>query len=317
MMVLAIDPSRASDPEFAPEGDLERLAALTARFSREDLLRAFDLLSRTEFEVRTSPHPRYHLEMALLKWIHLRKLVPLSDLIQAVERGERGVAPAARQPATTGGAARPPALSTAQQVKRLEEAVAARRAESRPPPPPPTPAQSPPARAASAPARAMPDANAEPDPSPAAADPPPAVQAPGPIAPAAAGVEAAPVPDGLRQRILDEIKKGKKVLYNTAVAQAQRIDVEPGRVTLAFTVSQKLMREQVEQQKAWLEAVAERVAGGPFEIVTIEVAAPAASRTPSETAKDQLKQRALGESAVQAMLDVFTAEIRDVEEIDQ
>ena len=70
MMVLSIDPSLASDPDFVSDADAGRLRAVTARYSREDLLRAFDLLSKAEFDIRNSPHPRYHLEMALLKWIH-------------------------------------------------------------------------------------------------------------------------------------------------------------------------------------------------------------------------------------------------------
>ena len=66
LLVLAVDPSRISDPEIAGEGERERLTALAARFSREDLLRAFDLLTRTEAEIRSAAQPRYHLEMALL-----------------------------------------------------------------------------------------------------------------------------------------------------------------------------------------------------------------------------------------------------------
>ena len=60
-----------------------RIVALAPRFSTEDLMRAFEVLARAEYEIRGSTQPRYHLEMALLRWIHLRKLVPLSDLIQA------------------------------------------------------------------------------------------------------------------------------------------------------------------------------------------------------------------------------------------
>ncbi len=71
----------SSDPEIAGEGERDRLTALAGRFSREDLLRAFDLLTRAESEIRTAAQPRYHLEMALLRWIHLRKLMPIEDLI--------------------------------------------------------------------------------------------------------------------------------------------------------------------------------------------------------------------------------------------
>ena len=58
-----------------------RLVALAGQFSREDLLRAFDLLTRAEADIRGAAQPRYHLEMVLLRWIYLRKLVPIEDLI--------------------------------------------------------------------------------------------------------------------------------------------------------------------------------------------------------------------------------------------
>ena len=68
----------SNDPEIAADGERERLLALAAQFSAEDLMRAFDVLTKAELEIRSSMQPRYHLEMALLRWIHLRKLVPLS-----------------------------------------------------------------------------------------------------------------------------------------------------------------------------------------------------------------------------------------------
>src|SRR2546428_123317 len=81
LLVLSVDPSRATDPEIAAESERDRLKALVTRFSREDLLRAFDLLTRTDADIRGAAQPRYHLEMALLRWMYLRKLVPIEDLI--------------------------------------------------------------------------------------------------------------------------------------------------------------------------------------------------------------------------------------------
>ena len=81
LLVLSVDPSRVSDPEIAGEGERDRLIELAGRFSREDLLRAFDLLTRAESDIRSAAQPRYQLEMALLRWIHLRKLMPIEDLI--------------------------------------------------------------------------------------------------------------------------------------------------------------------------------------------------------------------------------------------
>src|SRR6188768_1858778 len=76
LLVLSVDQSRIDDPEISSESDRERMTALARRFSREDLLRAFDVLSKADFDIRAASQPRYHLEMTLLRWIHLRKLVP-------------------------------------------------------------------------------------------------------------------------------------------------------------------------------------------------------------------------------------------------
>ena len=92
MMLVSIDPSRLTDPDLVFESDRDRLKALTARYSREDLLRSFDLLAKAEQDVRAASQPRYALEMALVKWIHLRKLVPISELIAGLASGRwRGV----------------------------------------------------------------------------------------------------------------------------------------------------------------------------------------------------------------------------------
>ena len=69
------------------EGERERLTALATRFSREDLMRAFDLLSKAEQEIRNASHPRYYFEMVLLRWMHLRKLVPLAELLEQLGGG--------------------------------------------------------------------------------------------------------------------------------------------------------------------------------------------------------------------------------------
>jgi DNA polymerase III subunit gamma/tau len=95
LLILSVDPKRASDPDVAADAERERLAAMSGQWSREDLLRAFDLLTKAEQEVRVSDQPRYNLEMALLRLMHLRKLVPLAELLA----GSGGVARTTAAPA--------------------------------------------------------------------------------------------------------------------------------------------------------------------------------------------------------------------------
>ncbi len=101
LLVLKVDPERLADPEIAADAERDRLQALAARFSREDLLRGFDVLSKAEFEIRGASQPRYHFEVAMLRWMHLRTLVPLAELMSGIERqpvaaGQTGPTPSSK-----------------------------------------------------------------------------------------------------------------------------------------------------------------------------------------------------------------------------
>jgi DNA polymerase-3 subunit gamma/tau len=287
MMVLAVDPSRAGDGELA-EGERERLTALGRRFSREDLMRAFDLLAKAEQEMRTASHPRYYFEMMILRWMHLRKLVPLADVLEQLGGG----APARLAPP---GSASPP---------RVVPAGA----------PPPRAAGSKPAGRVTAPAR----------PAPAAAGSGSATGAVAPAAPAPPGQAGQATPAALKDALLAEIRAGKQFFYNTVVAQAHKIEVTADAVTFTFLPTHRALREQFDQTRPWLEASAQRIAGRRVPVTAVQAgpdAVPDAPRTPAAAAdadaapKRDLKAEALASTAVQAMLDVFPAEIRDVEEM--
>ena len=64
----------------------ERLAALAGRFSEEDLLRAIDVLTKAETDLRWAQDPRVTLELALLKLVQMRRLMPFAELVARVER---------------------------------------------------------------------------------------------------------------------------------------------------------------------------------------------------------------------------------------
>jgi len=277
LLVLTVDPGRISDPEIAGEGERERLKALAARFSREDLLRAFDLLTRAEAEIRGAAQPRYHLEMALLRWIHLRKLVPIEELIACAGSGSIRLPP-------------PPAPSVAA-----------------------SPNVAPPGGRASAGARRSTKS--------ADADPSDAASGPDPTAPSGGA--------SFKDALLAEIRKSKEVFYNMVVAQAQKIEVAGDRVTFSFLPNQRALRDRFEQDRAWLEALAQQVAGRKISVAAVQAeAAPLPSQaapkeestdsaggSPSEVRKSTLREQALADASVQALLEVFPGEIRDVEEM--
>ncbi len=108
--------------------------------------------------------------------------------------------------------------------------------------------------------------------------------------------------------------------YNTVVAQAQKIEFGPDRVTFTFLPAHRTLREQLEQNRTWLESIASTVGGKRMTVAAAQAEAPAATPAPAGAQPQppkppDLKAAALGDAAVQAMLDVFPTDIEDVEEI--
>ena len=105
------------------------------------------------------------------------------------------------------------------------------------------------------------------------------------------------------------------------VAQAQTIDVSVDRVTFTFSAGQRALRETFEQHRSWLESTAEKIAGRRVAVTAEQADAVAAASAvpepldPAAMKKSALREQALADAGVQAMLDVFPAEIRDVEEM--
>jgi DNA polymerase III subunit gamma/tau len=272
LLVVSVDPSRLDDPEIAGEGERDRVKALAARFSREDLLRAFDLLAKAEADIKGAAQPRYHLEMALLRWMYVRKLTPIEDLIAGAGNTASALRPA-------GPAPRP---------------AAAQPAPSRPAPP------------AAVRSAAVASKSATP---------------------------VSPLPGSSRSdasfkdALLNEIRKSKLVFYSTVCAQAQQIEVTADRVLFTFSSHQRTLLNMFEQNRGWLESVAQQLTGRRIAISGVQADSPTAmpaadaakngGRTAEGTAdkKSALREQALADAGVQTMLEVFPAEIRDVEEM--
>jgi DNA polymerase-3 subunit gamma/tau len=293
IMMVTVDPSRAGEGELA-EGERARLSALAGRFSREDLMRAFDLLAKCEQDIRVAAHPRYHFEMAMLKWMHLRRLVPLADLLEQMGAGRPPLAPPSPAAVRRGGPSGPPPRTTGGSKDPQPRTTGG----SKDPQPRTIPAPAP---------SGEPNLSAE-------------VRK--------AKVENSPLrteSGGLKDALLAEIRGGKGFFYNTVIAQAQSIEVSGDKVTFAFLPTHRALRDQFEQNRPWVEAAAERVAGRKIAVTSVQVesgATPAANgvkpeapEPPPANGKRDLKAEAMSSAAVQAVLDVFPGEIKDVEEL--
>ncbi len=266
LLILSVDPKRASDPDVAGDAERERLLAMAGQWSREDLLRAFDLLTKVEQEIRISDQPRFNLEMALLRLMHLRKLVPLTELLAGtsskVPNGpsvpkasfSRAVPGSSPLPPRTGNQPQNPALGTSG-----------------------TP-----------------------------------------------GTHA----NEFKDRLLSEIRAGKTTFYNLVVASAFRIEASSSGVTFTFLPNQKNAKAQCDEQKVWLQSIAERIAGRPVPVSVIvaeggsppaapmahAAVTPAASRDQSDELLRDVKEEAMANSTVQAVLEIFPVEKTTIEE---
>ncbi|MCU1268291.1 MAG: polymerase subunit gamma and tau [Acidobacteria bacterium] len=105
-------------------GELNRQASL---FSESDLVRFFHSLSETETKLRTATHPRYQIEIGLVKLMEMRRLQPLNDLIErigALEESLRtGQPPAQTTTPAGGGGSQGPKSSTPRAVSSTPKAA--------------------------------------------------------------------------------------------------------------------------------------------------------------------------------------------------
>ena len=110
--------------------DHEELRRQADLFSESDLVRFFHSLAETETKLSTAAQPRYQLEVGLVKLMEMRRLEPLTQLLErltALEeslRTGKALAPAKPGP-PTGGAAPSPAGGASPPAKAGSKAMSA------------------------------------------------------------------------------------------------------------------------------------------------------------------------------------------------
>ena len=116
----------------ATEAERRELARAAGDFSESDLVRFFHSLTETERSLREGAHPRYQLEIGLIKLIEMRRLAPLGQILErlgALEEALRtGKAPAAASSpggdagggATPRGGINPPPAAPRASAQRAE-----------------------------------------------------------------------------------------------------------------------------------------------------------------------------------------------------
>jgi len=92
----------------------ERARALRSAmlFSEEDLTRFLQVMLRTFDDLNYRQEQRFHLELGLVKLVHLQRLLPIEEILSGAEGPERGAQPPVRN-SGSGGSALAPGLRSA------------------------------------------------------------------------------------------------------------------------------------------------------------------------------------------------------------
>ena len=98
-----------------PETEADELKRLGEFFSEQDLLRFFQILTKTEEDIRNSSQPRFQLEIGLVRMAQARRLYLLEEALERIEALESKL--------TVGGASSSPLRTASTEQSRSSEPV--------------------------------------------------------------------------------------------------------------------------------------------------------------------------------------------------
>jgi DNA polymerase-3 subunit gamma/tau len=296
VLVVRVAPS---SPELLEvPGETSHLEELSKELTEEDLLRSLDVLTQAESALRTSPEPRFHLEMALLKISQLRRLAGFEELVARFEALIDGATPP-----TPTGATPAPTNKTGRGEATAESST----------------------RSRSAPASSERSAEASGENNWTDDVPPLGESAPvRPVDPHSAGAAG---DDEFVSQLMEQLKALKPMLH-ALVSRHHRAELAERRLTLFFLPEQQAIAEQLEHKelKALLETQASQLAGRrvfvsidilqngqtPMKAHSEETTAPSPASGAKEETPSNLLERAQKDPMVRRFVETFQGEIQSV-----
>jgi DNA polymerase-3 subunit gamma/tau len=282
-LMIARNCGEASTLLQVPADERKTLMQLAGLFSEEDLTRFFQILLRTEGELRYSLAPRFHLEMGLLKLVHARRLASLESLLAQLGQA---ASPAKQPPAPPRGASAPPAGSG--------PPIKAQEASAQPSGPEPL--------RMSTPAASSSVATSD-RPSPAASRPPAPVEA------------AASVPNDPLHSIKNVLFEQSNKFLSSCLDHVSAWRFKDGEVRFLFPKSAATFAELIRtrEQSEKLRAICTQVLGEPVRIcVTLEE-----PEGQPVVARPGARERAEQDSVVEAFRKRFECTVVDVKDLSQ
>jgi DNA polymerase III subunit gamma/tau len=285
-----------SDLIAAPADERPRLKKAAETFSEEDLTRFFQILLRTDQDLRHTPDARLHVEMGLLRMVNAARLAPLEEIIAELEGGTPATAPPARS-SSAPAQAPPVARASAPAAHAASSSYGASAAAA-------------PARAPVAPANgAREEANSAPAPQ--------RTDAPGtPAAPPSAAQRPAVAGDGFDEEQINAIRTAileKEKFLGELVGNASRWEKSGGEVRLFFPTESRALAELLQQRDPLerLRNVTSRILGHTVRVCVKLEAVPVGGTT-SSLGSRELRAKFEQDPIVRAMLERFGGRISDV-----
>jgi DNA polymerase-3 subunit gamma/tau len=262
-----------------PTEQRKHISELATRFSEEDLSRFFNILLRAESEMRYALVPRFHLELALMKMVHARRLASLEMLLSGL-----------------GNSAFPGKIA-----------------------PVPRPAALPPTRVAPEPPRPIRPASFEKPPTeqrppaPAISAPAPTTPAPRPPSPVATTVPAAPAAkDATLAAIISKVY-GQSNFLGSCLEHVASWTCENGEATFVYSQKDSFFAELLKnrEQQETLRTVCAEVLGQPVKIcVRLEM-----QEVEARVERPNARERAERDQTVEAFRKKFDGTVLDVKDL--
>jgi DNA polymerase-3 subunit gamma/tau len=267
--------------------EVDRLKQLSYKFSEEDLVRLFHLLAQTEKEIKDSPHPRFQLEIGLVKLTHATRLRTLDELITRLEELESRLSGGG-----SGAATNQPA------VKSVAPNEQARASNDQPKP-------------ASRIANEPPDFPYFDPPEPEDLYEPGTIPPPGQPPPRELKTEsrAVSVTDGREvEAILKEIQRMNRGLVLAALEDAQSLEYRNGVLAVTFG-NENVLARRVRDSSQFFREIGERLFGKPINL-DVKISGKVEERIDeAELKRRSERERAMQNAAVRLIMDQTGAEI--------
>ncbi len=296
--------------------EIDRLKKLSRHFSEEDIVRCFHLLAQTEKEIKDSPHPRFQLEIGLVKLTHAARLRSLEELIKRLDTlvsrlggetagGRPAPSPSSggipRNTSDTGGSVSTPVP----QVPHLtrESNLTSDREEAKTGSPVSDPVQT---RVPSPPIESNLTSDREEAKTGSPVSDPVQTRVPSPPIESNFASDRKEVNEV--EAILKEVQKLNRGMVLTALEDAQQLAYQDGVLDVTFA-SEDLFARRVRDSNTLFREIGEKLFGRPIR-VEVRISGQTKERVDeAELARQQLHNRAMKNPAVKLILDQTRGEI--------